>query len=85
MIPQSPSIKISTFFKSKKEFWDSGSEENLFYLSRSSWSILSICIFRLKMLDKKRINIFLPDFFCNDPIALLNHSNINILYYEVDT
>jgi len=85
LIPQSPSIKISTFFKSNKGFWDSGSEENLFYLSRSSWSILSICIFRLKMLDKKRINIFLPDFFCNDPIALLDYSNINILYYEVDT
>ena len=85
MIPQSPSIKISTFFKSNKGFWDSGSDESLFYLSRSSWSILSICLLRLKKLDKKSINIFLPDYFCNDPIPLLDHSNINILYYEVDT
>lgn len=65
-------------------FWNSKSDEHLFYLSRSSWSILSICLFRLKKLNKQSINIFLPDYFCNDPIPLINHKNIKIKYYEID-
>lgn len=84
MIPQSPSISISTFLRPKKDYWDSKSGEHQFYLSRSSWSILSICIFRLKRLNQKSINVFLPNYFCNDPIPLLNHKNINLIYYEID-
>jgi len=84
LIPQSPSISISTFLSPKKDYWDSKSGEHQFYLSRSSWSILSICIFRLKRLNQKSINVFLPNYFCNDPIPLLNQKNINLIYYEIN-
>ncbi len=84
MIPLSPSLNIISFFSSKKEYWDSKQGEHQFYLSRSSWSILSICIFRLKRLNQKSINVFLPNYFCNDPIPLLNQKNINLVYYEID-
>lgn len=65
-------------------FWDSKTDEHLFYLSRSSWSILSICLFRLKKLNQRSINLFLPEYYCNDPIPLINHENIKIIYYEID-
>jgi len=65
-------------------FWDSKPDEHLFYLSRSSWSILSICLFKLKKLNEKSINLFLPEYYCNDPIPLINHKNIKIKYYEID-
>ena len=65
-------------------FWDSKPDEHLFYLSRSSWSILSICLFKLKKLNEKNINLFLPEYYCNDPIPLINHKNIKIKYYEID-
>ena len=84
MIPLSPSLNITTFLSPKKDYWDSKSGEHQFYLSRSSWSILSICIFRLKRLNQKSINVFLPNYFCNDPIPLLNQMNINLIYYEID-
>ena len=84
MIPLSPSLNITTFLSPKKDYWDSKSGEHQFYLSRSSWSILSICIFRLKRLNQKSINVFLPNYFCNDPIPLLNQKNINLIYYEID-
>ena len=73
-----------SFLTPKKGFWDSKSGEHQFYLSRSSWSILSICIFRLKRLNQQSINLFLPNYFCNDPIPLLNQKNINLIYYEID-
>ena len=84
MIPLSPSLNIMSFLGPKKGFWDSKSGEHQFYLSRSSWSILSICIFRLKRLNQQSINLFLPNYFCNDPIPLLNQKNINLIYYEID-
>ena len=84
MIPLSPSLNIMSFLSPKKGFWDSKSGEQHFYLSRSSWSILSICMFRLKRLNQKSINVFLPNYFCNDPIPLLNQKNINLIYYEID-
>jgi len=84
LIPLSPSLNITTFLSPKKDYWDSKSGEHQFYLSRSSWSILSICIFRLKRLNQKSINVFLPNYFCNDPIPLLNQMNINLIYYEID-
>lgn len=73
-----------SFLSPKKAFWNSKSGEHQFYLSRSSWSILSICIFRLKSLNQKSINIFLPNYFCNDPIPLIKQKNINLIYYKID-
>mgnify|MGYP001344065426 CR=1 FL=1 len=84
MIPQSPSINILTFFNAKKKFWNPNQNELFFYLSRSSWSIFFICLLRLKKSTKKKINIFLPEYFCKDPIPLLKMGNINIVYYEID-
>jgi lipid II:glycine glycyltransferase (peptidoglycan interpeptide bridge formation enzyme) len=84
LIPLSPSLNIMSFLSPKKVYWDSKLGEHQFYLSRSSWSILSICMFRLKKLNQKNINVFLPNYFCNDPIPLLNQKNINLIYYEID-
>ncbi len=84
MIPLSPSLNIMTFISPKKGYWDSKSGEHQFYLSRSSWSILSICIFRLKRLNQNSINVYLPNYFCNDPIPLLNQKSINLIYYEIN-
>ena len=52
MIPLSPSLNIMSFIRPKKGYWDSKSGEHQFYLTRSSWSILSICMFRLKKLNQ---------------------------------
>ena len=55
-----------------------------FYLSRSSWSILTVCLLKFKETNKESINIFLPKYFCNDPIPLINQKNINIHYFNLD-
>ena len=84
MTPQGLSIDLKSFFKSKRNFWVPETGEYHFYLSRSSWSILTVCLLKFKETNKESINIFLPEYFCNDPIPLINQENINIHYFNLD-
>ena len=84
MIPFSPRLNIISILKKKRNYWNPNDSEHQFLLSRSSWSLLSICLLRKNFSLNKKINLFLPEYFCNDPIPLLNSKIINIIYYEVD-
>ena len=53
------------------------------FISRSSWFIFLIASIKKNKVEKK-INIWLPSFYCNDPIYLLEKLDINIYYYDVD-
>ena len=84
MIPFSSRLQLSTFFKKSKGYWETNDKEHQFYLSRSSWSILAICLLKKANNENKKINLFLPEYFCNDPIPILDYSFININYYEIN-
>lgn len=53
------------------------------FISRSSWFLFLIASIKKKKVNRK-INIWLPSFYCNDPIFLLEKLNINIFFYDVD-
>jgi len=53
------------------------------FISRSSWFFFLIASIKKKKVNRK-INIWLPSFYCNDPIFLLEKLNINIFFYDVD-
>ena len=53
------------------------------FMSRSSWFIFLICLLR-KDRFKNKINVWLPSYFCYDPIFLLEKLDININYYDID-
>ncbi len=58
---------------------------NYFRLTSSStWSILIICLLRIKIYNKKNINLFIPEYFCFNALRLLKKNNINIIYYSLD-
>ena len=84
MIPFSPRLNIFSFLNKKRNYWNTSDSEHQFLLSRSSWSLLAICLLRKNFSLNKKINLFLPEYFCNDPIPLLNTKIINIIYYEID-
>ena len=84
MIPFSPRLNIFSVLKKKRNYWNTIDSEHQFLLSRSSWSLLAICLLRKNFSSNKKINLFLPEYFCNDPIPLLNSKIINIIYYEID-
>jgi len=64
--------------------WKKG-YESAFWFSRSAWSLYSIAIFRMKVLNKKRIVIWIPDFFCNESLLLLRQLSIHIRFYPIDS
>ena len=84
MIPFSPRLNIISILKKKRNYWNTSDGEHQFLLSRSSWSLLAICLLRKNFSKDKKINLFLPEYFCNDPIPLLESDLIEITYYEVD-
>ena len=85
MIPQGLKLSFKTFFRKKKNFWQPSAGENHFYLSRSSWSILAICLLKRREINRQIINIYVPEYFCVDPIILIDQDNINICYYPIDS
>ena len=55
------------------------------WLSRSAWSLLLIFLWRKKIYgDVKKINIWIPDFFCNSSLELLRKSDAILTFYPVD-
>lgn len=84
MIPFSPKLDLLALLNNKKNYWKTSNSEHQYLLSRSSWSLLTICLLRREKSQNKKVNLFLPEYFCNDPIPILDRSIINISYYEVD-
>ena len=84
MIPFSPKLDLLALLNKKKNYWKTSNSENQYLLSRSSWSLLTICLLRRQKSQNEKVNLFLPEYFCNDPIPILDRSIINIFYYKVD-
>lgn len=57
---------------------------NYYLLSSSSWSLMSICEFRKDYYKKKKINLWVPDYYCLNALRLLNKSSVNIIYYPIN-
>ena len=83
MIPFSPNLKFSTLFNSKKNYWKVEEGQHHFFLSRSSWSILTICLFKQMEFPRRKITLLLPEYFCYDPLPLLNDI-VYVKYYQID-
>ncbi len=84
MNPFNRLLPISTFFNSKKNNWGINSNEYQFYLSRSSWSILAISILRKLYNNQDKVIIFMPDYYCNDPLPILENEFNELVYYEIN-
>ncbi len=55
------------------------------WLSRSSLSLYLIAKLRFDLTRSKSINIFLPDFFCNEALSLVRTNDINLYFYNVNS
>ena len=54
-----------------------------YWFSRSAWSIFAIAKFRIKILKKIKLNIWLPDYLCNSSLAPLRELNVNLIFYPI--
>jgi dTDP-4-amino-4,6-dideoxygalactose transaminase len=52
-------------------------------LSRSSWSLALLAIWRRKFSGKAAPNVWIPDYFCNSSLLQLRHTGANLVFYPV--
>lgn len=62
--------------------WKEKNEKG-YWLSRSTWSIYLIVNFRLITSKKTKINLWLPDYFCNEALAAIRSLDVNLSFYPV--
>ena len=57
-------------------------EETGWILSRSTWSIVIIILLKLK--SKKKLNIWIPSYYCSEVIDIIKMLDINIIFYDLE-
>ena len=62
--------------------WLTNNEKG-YWFSRSTWSIYIIVKFRLKISGKNNLNLWLPDYFCNEAIVAIRSLNIKLSFYPI--
>jgi len=63
-------------------YWNSIDNKSWIF-SRSTWSLVSIILLRTK-LNKRKVIIWLPSYYCGSVINIISRLNISIIYYELD-
>ncbi|WP_440672923.1 hypothetical protein, partial [Candidatus Pelagibacter sp. HIMB1715] len=74
-------FSLNSFFASTVS--SSGTKDVVQFISRSSWFILLVAMIKQDK-TKKKLNIWLPSYYCDDPIFLLNKLDVEINFYDVD-
>jgi dTDP-4-amino-4,6-dideoxygalactose transaminase len=69
-------------FKSISEPWIRDGDIGHWF-SRSSWSIYALAVWRMKLTGKQSINIWVPQYFCNESLLLIRNIGANIVFYPI--
>ncbi len=86
----SPGILISALFHKKIENsmmsipW-LRHDENVFWLSRTAYSLELIVLWQLKVRSKGKLIIWFPDYFCNAALEPLRNSSVSLMFYPITT
>ena len=87
-LPELSQIIRSFFIKNKnKELydpWRSIPNGQPFWFSRSTISMKVIIDWYKEVFDKSSLEIYLPEYFCSEPIDILTDSGCNISYYNIN-
>jgi lipid II:glycine glycyltransferase (peptidoglycan interpeptide bridge formation enzyme) len=58
-------------------------DEDVFWLSRTAYSLELIALWQLKVRRKDRLVIWLPDYFCNAALEPLRNLNVSLIFYPI--
>jgi len=58
-------------------------EDKAFLFSRSAWSLLAIASCCKRLSNKANLNVWIPDFFCNESLVPLREMGVNLIFYPV--
>ena len=62
--------------------WLTNNEKG-YWFSRTTWSIYLIIKCRLKLSDKNHLNLWLPDYFCNEATIAIRSLGIKLSFYPI--
>lgn len=86
-----PRLNILNFLKFNKKklnfdfFVADRGEKSIFgTLSQSAWSLLLIALWRKKIFPNKKINILIPEYFCNTTLTPLRKMGFNLIFYKIN-
>ena len=60
-------------------------DENVFWLSRTAYSLELIVLWQLKVRSKGKLIIWFPDYFCNAALEPLRNSTVSLMFYPITT
>lgn len=72
------------FFKIIKNTWCLGGKDFIKLFTRSSWIIYFLALSKIKQKKDGKITIWLPSYYCNDVVYLIEKINVEVLYYDVN-
>ncbi len=75
-----PFIKITS--KDLARPWDKNHSES-YWFSKSAWALLAIAKYRIIFTGNKDVNVWLPDYFCNESTAPIRNHKIKINFYPI--
>lgn len=58
-------------------------DDKAFLFSRSAWSLLAIASCRKQFSNKPDLNVWIPDFFCNESLLPVREIGVNLVFYPV--
>tara|TARA_A100000164_G_C21928641_1_gene784421 strand:+ start:952 stop:3060 length:2109 start_codon:yes stop_codon:yes gene_type:complete len=70
--------KIDSFITKKRDNFIIG------FLSQSCWSLSLIALWRRKIFQKTKVNVLIPEYFCNTALTPLRKMGFNILFYKLN-
>ncbi len=53
------------------------------WLSRSAWSLALIALWRQNDVSSSKPTVWIPDFFCNEPLGALRQTGVKLTFYPV--
>jgi len=62
--------------------WENNHSES-YWFSKSAWALLAIAKYRMIITGNKNINVWLPDYFCNESTTPLRENKIKINFYPI--
>jgi dTDP-4-amino-4,6-dideoxygalactose transaminase len=68
---------------SKAEPWRLSPEKSVQFYSRGMWAMAEGVRFILDKRGKKEGKVWLPDYFCNEPLAFLRKKELNLHFYPI--
>ena len=83
------SLILKTIFLSRKINntalpWTPNNDKYI-WLSRSTFSLALIAKLRSLKNNNNQINVFIPDYYCNEALTLLRKEKVKIYFYQIDS